>query len=189
MAADYNEITHQFLQKYQDVLDSSKILYSGHSKGGYVGLMAAGAPNAPQVGALTLFAPAGYDEDYLQGLNGTAALTLVWGEADSIIDREAVYEIYQKSNLAYKQMITVKSYTNRQADHYFVQNKGTFFGGVDGVSPFHFYGSWKWLLGAARDLDQGGMITNSYVYGDKTATTGDSSFSHDVERSWSPWSR
>ena len=186
MASDFNQITLDSLNKYQERLDQDKIIYSGHSKGGYVGLMAAGAPNNPGVRKTIVFAPAGFDREYIQALDRSMVVTLVWGVEDTIIKKADQDQIYSLLPVEKKQFITVQSYPDRAADHYFIQNKRAVFGGgQDGVSPFHYHGVWKWLVGAAWDLEDGGQATSEYVYGEKAIETGSPSFVHQVQRSWS----
>ncbi len=186
MASDWNQITDKVIQIHSSKIDQNAIVYSGHSKGGYVGLMAAGAPNRPNVVAGVFFAPAGYDNQYLQNLEPSTTITLVWGEQDTIIDKSAVMEIFNKMNQPYKQFIEVKSYKNQKADHYFPQNKSTFFGGVNGVTGFHHHGVWQWLVAAAWDAEQGNPITQPYLYGDKAGVSGEDGLEHSVTRSWQP---
>jgi len=186
MASDFNQITLDFLEKYHDRVDRRMIIYSGHSKGGYVGLMAAGAPNNPGVRKALLFAPAGFDREYLQALDPKMVVTLVWGAEDNIIKKTDQDQIYNLLPVEKKQFLTVQSYPDRSADHYFIQNKKAVFGGgQDGVSPFHYHGVWKWLVGAAWDLEEGGLAVSEYIYGEKALETGSQSFVHQVERSWS----
>ncbi len=186
MASDFNQITRDFLEKYQDRVDKGMIIYSGHSKGGYVALMAAGAPNNPGVRKSILFAPAGFDREYIEALDPNMVVSIVWGGEDTIIKKADQDQIYNLLPVEKKQFITVKSYPDREADHYFIQNKKAVFGGgQDGVSVFHYHGVWKWLVGSAWDLEEGGFATSQYVYGDKAIETGSSSFLHEVRRSWS----
>lgn len=184
MADDFNNLTAQSLQKYADVLDPQKILYAGHSKGGYIALMAAGAPKlAHKVSSLVLFAPAGFDADYLKTMNAAIPLTLIWSDGDTVIKRSLIDEIFVKSPSKYKQLIQVNSYPSAKADHFFPLNKSYFFGGKNGASAYHYFGVWKWLLGAAWDLDQNNL-SNPYIYGSETDTTGVSGLRHSVQRSW-----
>jgi subtilisin family serine protease/predicted esterase len=186
MASDYNEITQSFLQKYSDQLDSTKVVFAGHSKGAYVGLMAAGAPNRANVSSLVLFAPAGFDAEYLQNIPQSTPVTIIWGQSDTVIHQPDQMEIYQRLSTDKKQLITVNDYPNQRADHYFIQNRRFVFGGQDGVSPFHYHGVWKWLVGAAWDLEAGGLSTSPYIYGDEAITTGLDQLSHQVMRNWEP---
>jgi dienelactone hydrolase len=182
MAADWNNIAQAVIDQYPERISSERVIYSGHSKGGYVGLMAAGAPNKLNVGATIVFAPAGYDRDYLASLESNNALTLVWGERDTIIDKSDVMEIFNKASTNFKQFIEVVSYPDRAADHYFPQNRSTFFGGENGISGFHYYGVWQWLVGALWDLEAGAPLTEAYIYGDKASETGQDNLSHKITR-------
>ncbi len=186
MADDWNAITKAALKEYGIRVDAKHVVYSGHSKGGYVGLMAMGAPSQPAVDSGVFFAPAGYDSEYLQNLEDDVEVTLVWGEKDSVIEKSAVMEIYNALTVENKQFIEVLSYNNREADHYFPQNKSTFFGGKNGVSAFHHHGVWQWLVAAAWDVENGGDALQPYLYGEKAGVSGQPGLKHKVQRSWSP---
>ncbi|MEM7645570.1 MAG: S8 family peptidase, partial [Pseudomonadota bacterium] len=122
--------------------------------------------------------------DYLKALDPNMAMTIIWGESDSIIKKRDLETIYQRAPLQYKQFIEVKDYPNRSADHYFIQNRSAIFGGQDGVSAYHYEGAWKWLVGASWDVDAGDLKTNTYVYGDEAVTSGDPQVTHIVDRNW-----
>jgi acetyl esterase/lipase len=185
MADDFNQLTAAILEKYSSHLDPSQVIYSGHSKGAYVALMAAGAPtSAVKPAALVLFAPADLNSSYLGRLDRDVPLTIVWGEADTIIQKSVMTQIYNQAPSLRKQFIEVVSYPTRAADHYFPQNKKFIFGGHDGVSAYHYFGVWKWLLGAAWDVEKSGGATNPYLYGDESGTTGESGLEHRILRSW-----
>jgi dienelactone hydrolase len=190
MANDFNKLTAEALKKLAPWTDGSQILYAGHSKGAYVALMAAGAPTASMVKpqSLLLFAPAGYDSDYLARMDSRLPLTVVWGEKDTIISRASVREIFDRSPSSRKQFIEVKSYAETQpnlaADHMFVLTKSTFFGGPNGPTALHYFGSWKWILGAVWDLQSGAKAQNPYLYGDQADSTGLPEFKHSVNRNW-----
>ncbi len=184
MADDWNNITAVTVNSFQDQIAADQIVFSGHSKGGYVGLMAAGAPGHPDLNAGIFFAPAGFDADYLKNVDAKTAITLVWGEKDSIIKKNDVLEIFNKLSVDHKQFIEVLSYPNQQADHYFPQNKATFFGGQDGVSAYHHHGVWQWLVAAAWDAENGAPLTQPYLYGEKVGDSGKPGLFHKVTRSW-----
>jgi len=184
MALDFNDLTKEVLKIYSDKIESSRIIYSGHSKGAYVGLMAAGARNFNNIAqSLVFFVPAGLDDSYLARLNPSIPLTLIWGEDDNIIKKELVTEVYNKAPSKFKQFIEVKSYPELKATHFFTVTKKTIFGGTDELSPYQFYGFFPWLMGAINDLERG-ELTNSYLYGDKALESGDPSIIHNVQRSW-----
>lgn len=189
MSRDFNQLTKAALVKYEDVIDSEKIVYSGHSKGAYIALMAAGDTNLKNLGiragAVVLFAPAGYDQQYIKTLDPSIPITIVWSDKDTVIKQNLITEIYGKLPSLYKQWILAKSYKSLEADHFFPLSKSYFFGGRDGVSAYHYYAVWKWLLGAVWDLQSdGGSVQNSFLYGDQTATTGVADLEHLVTRSW-----
>ncbi len=185
MAKDFNDLAQAALEKYSSQIDSEQVVYAGHSKGGYIALMAAGAPNnRVHVRSLVLFAPAGYDADYLKALNPDIPVTLAWPDGDTVIKQSLITEIYGKLPVRNKQWILVKSYDSLKADHFFPLNKSYFFGGRDGESPLHYYASWKWLVSAAMDIQQNTNLTNPYIYGDQTASTGVDSLKHAVTKNW-----
>lgn len=188
MADDFNDLTSEVLKSYPQ-LDADRLIYSGHSKGGYVGLMAAGSKNLQSLGlrpaSMIFFAPAGYDANFLNRLSTEVPLTLVWSDQDSVIKKSLIEEIYEKSPVAYKQMIQVTSYNELAADHFFTLSKSFFFGGKNGVSPLHFFAFWKWALGAAWDLEATNRRTNPYLYGNESLTTGDEALRHKLlKKSW-----
>ncbi len=184
MASDYNELTHKTIQKFEQRLDRSNITYSGHSKGGYVALMAAGTSVSPvRPSSLVLFAPADFNSSYLSSLDINVPLTLIWGENDSIIGRDKIQQIYNQAPSLRKQFIEVKSYSSLSADHYLPMTKSSFFGGHDGANAFHYHGMWKWLIGASQDVTNKSNQTNTYIYGSEAYTSG-AGFKHAVQRSW-----
>jgi subtilisin family serine protease/dienelactone hydrolase len=188
MAADFNRLTEEAFKRHENFLDADQIVYSGHSKGGYIALMAAGAPNlnaklAPK--SIVLFAPAGFDAEYIKRVNINIPVSIIWGESDSIIKRTTVDEIYNLLPSKYKQFIEPLNYpnSNLKADHFFMMNRSYFFGGFEGTSALHYYGAWKWLIGAVLDLKTGARIDNVYLYGDQASSSGWSDFQHKVNRS------
>ena len=185
MAKDWNTIVNATLMNFSDQLSTDQIIFSGHSKGGYIGLMAAGAPNKPAlVSATLLFAPAGYDKDYLKNMDPGNAVSIFWGEKDSVISKSDNMKIYNELTVTHKQFVEVVSYDDQEADHYFPQNKSAIFGGKNGVGGFHYYGVWKWLVGAAWDLETKSNTTNPYIYGDQLSNTGVMGLEHKVQKSF-----
>lgn len=190
MASDYVDLTNEVFKKYPNSFDTEHVIFAGHSKGAYVALVAAGLPKRSQMlqpAAVVLFSPAGFDAEYIKNVNSKIPITLTWSDQDTIIKESLIQDIYNKLPSEKKQLITVNSYTNTKpelkADHFFVLTKKFSFGGRDGVTPLHYFGSWKWLVGAAWDLEQGQQITNEFIYGAQTSSTGSSQL-HTVKRSW-----
>jgi dienelactone hydrolase len=190
MAQDFNLLTQETLKVYGDQLDNSQVIYSGHSKGAYVALMAAGAPSLKTssfaLNSVVLFAPAGFESEYLKNMDPNLPLSIIWGENDSVIKFSLQKDIFDKSQAKYKQLIKVKSYTQPalSADHFFILNEPTFLGGRQGLSSFHYHGVWKWLLGAVWDVEKGESAKNEFLYGEESLKSGQSGVVHDVERSW-----
>lgn len=196
MANDFVSLSHDVLTKYSAFLNLDQVVFTGHSKGAYVALVAAGLPNSKQTGkqivkpaSIVLFAPAGFDTDYIKNIDPLTAVTLVWSDKDSIVSESLVNQIYEQLPSQKKQFITASSYKGTtpelNANHFFPLSKSFFFGGNDGISPFHFQGVWKWLLGATQDLQSGKKTDNIYLYGNEALDTGISSIKHKVKKSWS----
>lgn len=181
MSGDFNILTLATLKKFPQ-LDGKKVIYAGHSKGGYMALMAAGHPNHRElpygIQSLILFSPAGLDAEYLKALSPQLPVTLIYPEQDQIIKRELIDQIYAGLPTNFKQLILVRSYPELKAEHFFLLNKSYIFGGRDGLSPLHYYGSWKWLMGAVLDVVEGGKQKNIYLYGDEALDTGVDGLKH-----------
>lgn len=185
MASDFNSQAKKTIEKYSEYIDVKKVIFAGHSKGAYVALMAAGAPDRlPELGSVVLFAPAGYDAEYLKSIDSKVPVTLTWSDADTTIKQNLVKEIYGKLQTQHKQFILVKSYSSLSADHFYPLSKSYFFGGQNGTSAFHYYAVWKWLVGAALDLQDRADLTNTYLYGAEAPSTGQSGLQHSVTRNW-----
>lgn len=188
MADDFNTLTMGALKKYPQ-LNPKQLIYAGHSKGGYVALMAAGAPSHLKLDfiaqSLVLFAPAGYDAEYLKNINPQVPVTLVYSDNDKIIKRNILNEIESGLPTKYKQFIEVASYPGLKADHFHPLSKSFFFGGKDGVSPFHYFATWKFLVAASRDVQASSPLNNPYIYGEEALTTGAEALQHKlVKKSW-----
>ena len=160
--------------------DPKQIIYSGHSKGGYIALMAAGLPKNELVispAAIVVFEPAGFNAEYYKRIDPNVPVTLTWGEADTVVSQSLMQQIYDGLPSSKKQMITVKSYDDRQADHYFPMSDTVFGFGHAGISAYHYHAVWKWLLGAAWDLETNKQ-TNPYLYGDEALASGVAKIRH-----------
>jgi hypothetical protein len=183
MAEDFNRLTAETFQRHPE-LDPDMLVYAGHSKGAYVALMAAGHSShfellkAP-ARSLLLFSPAGVDLQLLKKLDRRLAVSLIYPEKDQIIKRELQNQIYSGLETLFKQFIFVKSYPNKKAEHFFPVNKKYIFGGADGVSDFHRYGSWKWLKAAASDVQNGNQQKESDLYGETALDSGDPKIRHE----------
>ena len=188
MADDFNQMAHETLSQLENQLDSSQVIYAGHSKGGYVALIASGADSLGSaglnLGALILFAPAGYDKGLIKKINPQLPVTLFWGESDNVIKKSLIDEIYENLPNLHKQLILIKNYPDLKADHFYPLSKSYFFGGRNGISAYHFYGTWKWLIGGVLDLSEGAHQTNKYLYGAEALTTGLPELKHEVKKSW-----
>ncbi|MCR9204484.1 MAG: alpha/beta hydrolase [Halobacteriovoraceae bacterium] len=170
MGEDYANLVSFILNEYPQ-LNESQVVYSGHSKGGYVALMALGSKSGflnPK--AAVLFSPAGYDEEALKLIDPSVKLTLVYPQDDNIIKWEDIKEIFAKAPTTFKQTIQVQGYSDLMPGHFMPLTKKSLFGGRDGVGPFHYYGILPWLHGALFD--------SSYLYGDLATDSGDPSYPH-----------
>ncbi len=185
MGRDFIQLTDCVL-KQSPQLDASRIIYGGHSKGAYVASIAAGLapsinPNAAPK-SVVIFAPAGADSSSLSKIENSVVLTVVFSEADTIVSREFSETIYSRASSDYRQFILLKNYAGQKADHMWPLTESSMFGGGP-EGPFHYYGSWKWLVAAAEDLDAGGDRKNSFLYGDAAIDKGDRT-KDELKRSW-----
>jgi len=189
MGRDYVTLTDCVAAQLPE-LDSSRVVYAGHSKGAYVAQIAAGlapgmsAKSAPR--AIVLFAPAGFDSPSLSQIDPRTALTVVFSDRDTIVKRDLSESIFSGAKSHRRQLILMKSYSETtpalNADHFWpVTEKGMFGGGPEG--PLHYHGSWKWLVAAARDLS-GGRFEDPYLYGQVALEKGVPQMMDDVKRNW-----
>jgi dienelactone hydrolase len=187
MADDFNRLTKETFQRYP-MMNPDQVVYAGHSKGAYIALMAAGAPRDRFAKSVVVFEPAGYDAEYIKALDPRVPVTITWADRDTVTKLPAIREIYEKLSVQRKQLITVVSYTGTEttlpADHFFVLSKKFFFGGREGTSPLHYFGEWKWLLGAVWDLQSGANISNPYIYGNEATSTGLNGLKHSITKNW-----
>lgn len=176
MGRDYVDLTRDALGRFGN-LDPNDVVFSGHSKGAYIALMAASTPGAllkPK--SLLLFTPAGFDKDQFKTMDPAIATTVIWGVGDKIIKRELAQEIYQESPAKFSQLIQVESYPDFAPEHFYTVHKRNLFGGRDGVHPFHFYGVWPWVFGAVKEN------YSDYLYGERAREMGLSNNFHKIER-------
>jgi dienelactone hydrolase len=183
MGQDYANLAQAAVGRYQQ-LDASRVVFSGHSKGGYVAGVSAGQEVGLRPQSVVLFQPAGFKPSAWSNVPVSVPVTIIYSDADTIIKREDVDRIFEASPVTHKQFLYVRSYPGLSADHFFPFSKKTWIGGRDGISPFHYYGVFGWLIGAAQDLVEGSEITNTFIYGDEATNTGVDSFRHEVTRSW-----
>lgn len=188
MGQDYLDLTKAAIAQYSRYIDPSKVIFSGHSKGGYIALNAAGLAGEQSfaLGAVIVFEPAGYLPEQLQHISASVPVTVTYAADDTVIKASLVQEIYDQLKVTKKQQIHVSSYTDTDpplnADHFFILSKAFFMGGKNGTSPFHYFGAWKWLLGASWDLQSN--EAGSYLYGNQASSTGLPTLSHAIDRNW-----
>lgn len=163
-----------------------QIVFSGHSKGSYVASIAAGLAEIEGLkvkpGAVVLLETAGFDSASASRIAPSTALTVVFSDQDTVVERNLSEQVFAAAPSLRKQFILMKSYPDLKADHYWPQTKGTFFGGGP-ESALHYYGSWKWLTAAAMDLKAGNKGTNPYLYGDQAGDKGTGT-RDDIRRNW-----
>jgi hypothetical protein len=109
---------------------------------------------------------------------------VTFADADRTVDRSISEEIFNSVKSQTKRFIFVKSYRSETsqsliADHFFPLTKSTFAGGAP-EGALHYYGAWKWLVAAARDLHAGATFSDSYLYGADAADKGIPGFFDDV---------
>lgn len=163
MASDFNKLTDEVLKEFGAKIDRDNIVYAGHSKGAYIGLMAAGAPNlSVNLKSLVLLAPAGFDEEYLSNLPTDLPVNIMWAKSDRVIKENLIDDIFNKAPSDFIQVIKMEDYDELAAGHMFPLSKRYIFGGKNGISNYHYEGMWKWILGAVED---DGSLTNQFLYG------------------------
>jgi hypothetical protein len=188
MGRDYVTLTDCALKQAGAKINRDQIVFSGHSKGAYVASIAAGMAVKEKLGvsasSLVLFHLAGYDAATVGYIEPKTTTTVIFSEPDTVVKRDLSDSFYQNVKSARKQFILVRSYSGGPvADHYWPQTKGGLLGGGP-EGPLHYYGSWKWLTGAAFDLKNGGSLTNPYVYGIETGNKGVPGVVDQVTRNW-----
>ncbi len=188
MGNDFINLTDCAIQSVDSQIDKNHIVFSGHSKGAYVASIATGlasregSPVKPD--AAVLFETAGFDSSTAQQIDASVALTVVFGERDTVVKRDLSESLYSTAKSHRKQFILVKSYPGGpQADHYWPQTKGALFGGGN-EGALHYYGAWKWLAAAAFDAKEGNKTVNRYLYGDLATNKGTVGLEDEVKRNW-----
>lgn len=186
MASDFGHLTDCAMSNFP-ALNAGQVIFSGHSKGAYIAGMAAGRPGKTHPRAVILFEAAGIDESFTKNMDPQTSLTVVFGDADTTVDKSISDRIYSLAPSAKKQFILLKSYTQTSpelsADHFWPQTKGTVFGGGE-ESSFHYYGEWKWLVAAGMDLKSSAPFTNPYLYGNEALDKGIPGFVDEVQRNF-----
>ncbi|MBY0384064.1 lipocalin family protein [bacterium] len=185
MGTDYALMADCAVKQFQAQLMTNEIIFSGHSKGAYVASVAAGLVEKLNVSFdlkhTLLFAAAGADQKTLPQIPASSALTVVYSDADTIVEKKFSDEIFNKSGASKKQFILLKSYSNIKADHFWPLTKGSAFGGGN-EGPLHYYSLWKWLGAAAEDLKSGSPFTHPYLYGSLTTDKGLSEVQDDLKK-------
>lgn len=190
MGEDFVQQTECFLKKHSTI-NAKQLIFSGHSKGAYVATTAAGLAFTKNKtilpSSVVVFAPAGVLESTVQKIAPSVELTVIFSDKDTIVSRDISVSTFAKAGSKIKQLIDLKSYTTKEtqtalnADHFWPLTKASFAGGGS-ESAFHYYGSWKWLVGAAWDLQDGGNGTNPFLYGSETIDKGVPGFFDTIER-------
>ena len=187
MGRDYSNLAGCAIGQLGAQVSTGNIVFSGHSKGAYVASIAAGLAEKESLPtrarSVVLFEAAGSDAATLSSYDSATALTVVFSDADTTVQRDFSETIYAQAASHRKQFIYFKSYPSLKADHMWPLTKGTLFGGGP-ESAFHYYGEWKWLVAAAQDLTSGASVSNPYIYGALAGDKGVSGLADDVRRSF-----
>ena len=135
--------------------DPQAIVFSGHSKGAYVASMASGLARRENLKlkpeAILLFQTAGLDANVVKDFPPQARLTLVFSDRDQTVKRQLTDDTYRFAPSVQKQVLVARSYPSLEADHFWPLTQGSFVGGGN-ESALHYHSAWKWLVGAAHDL-------------------------------------
>ncbi len=187
MAHDFHNFVALSLASHKNLLDPKKVLVTGHSNGALISTMAAGLEPKdikfyPR--ALLVFGMAAVPVSYLQRVHPQTLCSFAVGESDTSTPYSISKEAYDKISCQRKQVITIRSYDKdfdprRLADHGSFRTLG--WGGSQ-EGPLHWYSYWKFLIGAATDIETGNSGTNPWVYGSEVATTGIPGLLNRVER-------
>jgi acetyl esterase/lipase len=182
MAVDYVNLAKCAVDQFS--LDSSRVVFAGHSKGAYVASIAAGLAYGKNMGlqpkSVVLYAPAGADQPSLPMIAKEVSLTVVHSDKDTVVSKDLSNTIFKKAGSEKKQFIRLKSYTDFSADHFWPLTKGSFVGGGP-EGPLHYYGAWKWLVAAVWELETG---DTEYLYGKSSLDKGVDGLMDEAERSW-----
>lgn len=168
MGEDYARLTNFVLNDFPEI-DKSRVVYSGHSKGGYVGLSALNKGLNPL--AAIFFSPAGVNENALREMNPSVPLSIIYPEDDRIIKEEIIFDILKLAASNNKQLIKVAQYPDFSPGHFFLLTEKSLFGGRDGLNAYHFYGVIPWLFGA--------LYQNDFLYGDIALDSGAQGIFHE----------
>ena len=63
-------------------------------------------------------------------------------------------------------------------------SKRILLGGTSTLNAHHFYGTFKWMAGAVKDVVDGNQVSNPYIYGELTDSTGITNLKHIITISW-----
>jgi hypothetical protein len=190
MGRDFVTLTDCALSQ-NPALDAASVVYAGHSKGAYVASIAAGlapgllAASIPR--AIVLFAPAGADAATLRTIPQDSAVTVVFSDRDTVVSRDFSETIFSQAGSRRRQLILLGSYTSTSpalnADHMWPLTERHFMGGGP-EGPLHYYGSWKWLVAAARDLHEGSRFEDPFLYGQEALEKGMAGQKDEAKRNW-----
>lgn len=181
MGRDYVNLTHCAIQQTGEVIDRSRLVFSGHSKGAYVASIAAGLAEkdmmSVQPKGVVLLATAGFDSSSAQHVAAATDVTVVYSDRDTVVARGFSDSFYSAVQSRRKQFIFLKSYpSGPEADHQWPLTKGGLFGGGS-EGPLHWYGGWKWLTAAALGLDE-------YLHGAQSTDKGVPGLRDDVNKNF-----
>lgn len=196
MGRDFVKLADCAIAQTNGKIRLDQIIFSGHSKGAYVASVASGLAFKEKLSvqprSVLLFATAGLDKASLAYLNPETEMTVVFSDADTVVERSLSEQTYNSAPSKRKQFIFMKSYASHtgksvKADHFWPVTESSLVGGGP-ESELHYYGSWKWLVAAAWDLDdkslEPGSGTQEFLYGNLAADKGVPGLEDDIKRSW-----
>ncbi len=183
MGRDYVLLVACALREFPQI-NSEEIIFSGHSKGAYVAAVAAGVSEKEKLSvraqSLILFNPVLGQFETLSDISPATNLTVVHSDRDTIVKLKVAREMLESVHSQREQLIILQSYTGRtttnlDANHFWSLTKKSAVGGGP-ESSFHYFGSWKWLVGGALD--------ERYLFGREATNKGIEGFNDLVERNF-----
>lgn len=180
-AKQYNHFVAETVSKFSQFLNPSMVVFSGHSYGALAAIMAGGLPESEMKitpSAILSVAPSKNFPDYMKRIPSKTVCNLIVGDEDP--DLDVTEQIFPDLNCEKKQLIILSSYRNFSkplyADHGSIR---TFGWGGNQETPLHWFGYWKFFIGAAEDLKSHSRGTNPWIYGKEAQRTGsDDLFNH-----------
>lgn len=183
MGRDFVLLTDCALNEFPQIF-REEVIFSGHSKGAYVAAIAAGVAEKEHLPlraqSVILFNPVLGKFETLKYIPATTSLTVIHSDVDKIVKLENARDMLASIPSDREQLIILQSYKNRtkvdlETSHFWALTKKSVFGGGP-VNSFHYYGSWKWLVGGALD--------ERYLYGKEASEKGILGLQDVIERNF-----